>query len=284
MSTLLVGFDSAWTAHNSGAIVGSLRDPDGTFHHIDLPQVADYAQAKEFIRKWQAELKPTMTLVMLDQPTIVVNDRGQRPVENIVCSAISLRRGGMQPAYTAKAEMFGAGAPLWPFLKDFGGAADPLQPLQDTNVFETYPVLALIALGWLLEDTRPSRGLPKYNPKGKFNLSDWKYVCALASTALGGHGLREIVRWIRCIAQSSSPRKADQDRLDACLCLLVGLYLLERKDCLMVGDQESGYIVVPYCAELCEELRARCRKTRREPSNWVRSFKLSCNPTQTGQL
>jgi predicted RNase H-like nuclease len=50
------------------------------------------------------------------------------------------------------------------------------------------------------------------------------------------------------------PRKCNQDGLDACLCLLVALYLAERKDCLMVGDRQTGYIVVPYGPKLRAEL------------------------------
>jgi hypothetical protein len=44
--------------------------------------------------------------------------------------------------------MFGAEAPIWPFLRRFGGPENPLKPVADTRVFETYPVLALIELGW----------------------------------------------------------------------------------------------------------------------------------------
>jgi predicted RNase H-like nuclease len=75
-------------------------------------------------------------------------------------------------------------------------------------------------------------------------------------------------------ARNTSPRKSDQDALDACLCLLVALYLAERKDGLMVGDLHTGYIVVPYCAELHAELDARCRQTGRVPSEWVRRLKM----------
>jgi hypothetical protein len=57
----------------------------------------------------------------------------------------------MQPANTAREEMFGKEAPVWPFLKRFGGPADPLEPIANTRVFETYPV---IALGWILPDSR----------------------------------------------------------------------------------------------------------------------------------
>jgi len=118
---------------------------------------------------------------MLDQPTIVVNPAGQRPVENIVGSAISLRYGGMQPANADREEMVGATAPMWPFLTRFGGPADPLAPIAATRVFETYPALVLIAFGWMRQDSRRAGRLPKYSPERRktFSISDWQYVCRI---------------------------------------------------------------------------------------------------------
>jgi predicted RNase H-like nuclease len=276
MTTLLVGFDSAWTPTNSGALVGGLHFDDGTFRDLGVPQIVDYREAEGAILKWQAELVPAATIVLLDQPTIVQNARGQRPVENIVGSPVSLRHGGMQPANTARKSMFGKEAPVWPFLTRFGGPADLLEPVAETRVFETYPVLTIIALGWTLPGSRAVGRLPKYNPERKktFSTSDWQYVCGLASDAFRERGLMDIVRWIKDAAQNTSPRKSDQDCLDACLCLLVALYLAERKNCLMVGDQQTGYIVVPYGAGLRAELDARCKQTGRVPSDWVRAFRL----------
>jgi len=276
MTTLLVGFDSAWTPTNSGALVGAFHLDDGTFHELGPPRIVDYPQAEGVILKWQAEQVPTATIILLDQPTIVKNAAGQRPVENIVGPSVSHRYGGMQPANTAREEMFGKEAPVWPFLTRFGGPADPLEPVEDTRVFETYPVLAMIALGWTLPDPRRADRLPKYNPARKttFSKSDWQYVCKRASRAFCDRRLTDIVQWINDAAQNTSPRKSDQDRLDACVCLLVALYLAERKCCLMVGDRQSGYIVVPYGAELHAELDARCNQTGRVPSEWVQAFRL----------
>ena len=47
--TLLVGFDSAWTPGNSGAIAGLLQDDGGAFQEIDLPHVVDYAEAERLV-------------------------------------------------------------------------------------------------------------------------------------------------------------------------------------------------------------------------------------------
>lgn len=271
MRTLLVGFDSAWTATNSGALVGLLVRHDGTLKELGGPQIADYRRAEQLVSEWQALHSPILTRVLLDQPIIVKNPAGQRPVESIVGPTVSLRYGGMQPANTSRDKMFGRTAPVWAFLARFGGPANPLSAAVRAGVIETYPALVLIALGWTLPDSRPSGRLPKYNPDRRtFSRSDWEYVCRLVFTAYSGRGLAENARWVDHQVWKRSPRKEDQDCLDACLCLLVALYLAEGKECLMVGNQESGYIVAPHSAGLQAELEARCKKTARTPSEWVR--------------
>ena len=152
MRTLLIGFDSAWTCANSGALAGLLHCGDGEFRELGPPLAVDYPCAEDVIRSWQAKLAPAATMVLLDQPTIVENAAGQRPVENIVGSVVSRRCGGMQPANTSKKGMFDSSAPVWRFLARFGGPANPLVPVTNTMVIETYPVLAMIALGWTLPD------------------------------------------------------------------------------------------------------------------------------------
>jgi len=284
-TTLLIGFDSAWTAKNSGGLVGVLRSDNGTISELGPPRIVNYTQAQEAILDWQAELTPSATIVLLDQPTIVTNPGGQRPVENIVGSAVSRRYGGMQPANRSKKEMFGTEAPVWKFLKRFGGAANPLGPVAGTLVIETYPVLAMIALNWTQRDLspqgRPAGCLPKYNPERNktFSPSDWQYVCGRASVAISDRGLKEIVQWIDGVALKAPPHKCDQDGLDACICLLVALHLAEEKDCLMVGDLQTGYIVVPDNVELSDELATRCKKTGRVPLEWVQKFRLAAMQT-----
>lgn len=271
MSTLLVGFDSAWTRENRGAIVAVLMRGNGTLHELELPQRVNFAEATSAIRTWQAELRPDATIVLLDQPTIVNNTTGQRPVEHLVSSPVSLRLGGMQPANRTRVEMFGDEAPVWTFLDCFGGVADPSQPMPRTGVFETYPVLAIIALGWLLPHARASGRLPKYNPTRRvtFAREDWRYLCTRVAGALADHGLPLLASWSEQASASDAPRKRDQDALDACLCLLVALHLARGHDCLVVGDIDSGYILVPHDDALHAELEARCGRTGREPARWL---------------
>src|SRR5688572_24144064 len=142
-------------------------------------------------------------------------------------SPVSLRYGGVQPASRKRADMFGDAAPIWLFLDRFGGAADPFDVIGSTLVFETYPVLAMIALGWLREDARPTGRLPKYNPgrRQTFAIDDWRYVCLRLAAEFRARGLTDLVAWLDLVADAPAPSKADQDEVDACLCLLVALHV-----------------------------------------------------------
>jgi predicted RNase H-like nuclease len=276
---LLIGFDSAWTRKNRGAIVGVVRKHDGTFRELGQPRIANFTEAADTISEWRSREHPAATIVLLDQPTIVMNNAGQRPVEHLVASPVSLRYGGMQPANTARSDMFGKDAPVWQFLEQFGGATDPLSPMVDSQVFETYPVLAMIALGWLLPDKRLTGRLPKYNPQRRktFSIDDWRYVCNQLSDTIVAHQLSGLSAWISEVKVKPFPCKRDQDSLDACICLLVALYLVEHKDCLMVGNTDTGYILVPNGDGLHMELEERCRRTNRDPSLWVKAFTIGTN-------
>ncbi|MFN2315799.1 MAG: DUF429 domain-containing protein [Gemmatimonadales bacterium] len=277
MTTLLVGFDSAWTAKNAGAVVGVLRGAGGELTELGLPVTADFSEAAIRIGDWKEEYKPARTLVMLDQPTIVPNTNGQRPVENLVGSPVSRRYGGVQPAHRGRLDMFGDGAPVWPFMKTFGGAHDPRRPLPESVVLETYPVLAMIALEWVQLDKRQTGRLPKYNPgrKKTFSLADWQFVCASTAEALRSRQLTGCSTWLDDAGQLSKPGKAAQDKLDALVCLLVALHLAEGSECLMIGDVLSGYMVVPDSDPLRQELTERCLRTKRVPEEWVHRFRLA---------
>ena len=273
MAVLIVGFDSAWSARNRGAVVAALRESDGTVREAELPKRADFGEAASMIDEWKDTYRPDSTVILIDKPIIVNNATGQRPVEQIVSSSVGKRRGGMQSASTGKDSMFGPEAPVFRFLDRFGGPGNPLQPIGDTCVIETYPVLAIIALGWVAhEDGRVGR-LPKYNPQRKktFSTADWRMLCAHLETEFAARRLGALAEWLQEATANRTPGKSDQDCLDACLCLLVGLHLAEGHRGLMVGDMNTGYIVVPSNDALYTELRNRCAAIGRDHQEWLRS-------------
>ncbi|TGG91782.1 DUF429 domain-containing protein [Natronospirillum operosum] len=273
-SILIVGFDSAWTAKNRGALVGALWRPGGTLMALDKPTAANFDEALKCIQEWQQTSAPDQTLIMIDQPTIVPNESGQRPVENIVSSVISRRYGGMQPANRSKAEMFGDQAPIWTFLEALGGASDPLGAEDSIAIFEVYPTLALVALNWIRPDEkgRSTGRFPKYNPANhaKFKSEDWVYLCQNVAAELRsfGSGMEILAQHLDALAMKEKPRKADQDDLDACLCLIIGcLYL--AGEALMIGRPESGFIVTPYNDLLVQELMQRLNVIGLQESDWL---------------
>ncbi len=117
MKTLIIGFDSAWTARKKGAMVAVIAQPDAktnTYKYklLQAPATVDWTGALEHVRSWMDSHSPDSTRVYIDQPTIVKNTTGQRPVENIVSSLISYHYGGMQPSSLKRDDMFGPSAPI----------------------------------------------------------------------------------------------------------------------------------------------------------------------------
>ena len=87
-------------------------------------------------------------------------------------------------------------------------------------------------------------------------LEDWKRVATAAAGSFAAMGFAEASAWCAAQASLERPRKADQDRLDAMLCLLIGLRwrLRPREEGVMLGCLEEGYIVSPATFEVRERL------------------------------
>ena len=93
----VVGFDSAWTDNPKapGAICVVRLDTQGARLHVE-PRLASFSEAAALI---QAErLEVSKCVVALDQPTIVPNLTGSRPVDRVAAALISWVGGGVQPA------------------------------------------------------------------------------------------------------------------------------------------------------------------------------------------
>ena len=99
-------------------------------------------------------------------------------------------------------------------------------------------------------------------------------MCGTISTKLAADGAAELATWAQTAATNPKPRKSDQDRLDACICLVSALHLAKRRDALFVGCCSTGYIVVPDSDLLRNELAERCVELGSEAASWVRVFRL----------
>lgn len=279
MTTLLVGFDSAWTAKNQGGMAAAILSNGGALLELGTPLNVDFNKAGALVQHWRQKHKPAKTLIMIDQPTIVRNTKGQRCVERIVSSPIGRYLGGVQPANTGKASMFGKEAPIWKFLGELGGPSDPFEKNKnrDVEIYEVFPALALISLDWIRPPKKIKDQLPKYNPANKnFSLCDWQYVCGHLSTTLRNHGLSHIPAWIDLQSiGDSKPKKLEQDCLDACICLLIAILAAKRENLLVVGNMNCGYMVTPLNQALQVLLNNRCANLGLAPGNLVTSMVLT---------
>ncbi len=234
-----IGFDSAWTdnAKAPGAIcaVQLRRGAPPLFH---APRLVRFAEALAFIQVVSSGSE--YTLIALDQPTIVPNQTSMRPVERVAASVISWVGGGVQPANRSRTGMFCGASPIWRFLEELAATEDPMAARfakSGRHLLEVFPALALPSL----EPAFFRRlGAPKYNPANtrRFRHEDWQQVCTAACRSFEQHDLNEPASWARAARNLRLPRKADQDRLDAVLCLAVALHwrLAPAEQSIMLGD------------------------------------------------
>ncbi len=258
MSVNLVGFDSAWADNprTPGALCAARVEADGhTMFHA--PRLVGFEAAAAFVEGLHGD--GDLTLVAIDQPTIVPNAGGSRPAERVVASVMSWSGGAIQPANRGKAGMFGDGAPIWRFLDRLGFTDDPEAAARATRggfVMEVYPALALLSLDPAF--AAAGKGGPRYNPaRTTFRQEAWGGVVAAAGREAAALRLRAAAAWCAGLDTTARPRKGTQDRLDAVLCLLIAKRWREdRGRCVMVGDRDAGYIVAPVEAAVRARLGA----------------------------
>jgi predicted RNase H-like nuclease len=76
---VLIGFDSAWTdsSENPGAVAAYLIE--GQRSTFCPPRLATFGDALKLIGEWTADAD--YVLIAIDQPTVVPNHDGARPVD-----------------------------------------------------------------------------------------------------------------------------------------------------------------------------------------------------------
>lgn len=258
-----IGFDSAWTDNPKapGAICAVFAEANQIVR-FDQPQLASFKEALSFIRS--IRLSDGLTLVALDQPTIVTNASGMRPVERAAASFIGWIGGGVQPANRSRIGMFCDASPIWRFLAELGAVEDPEAARNATSglyVMEVFPCIALASF----DGSFCSRlGAPRYNPgrRQTFRATDWTRVALAAGQNARAMGATEIAEWCDTMSKITPPSKADQDKLDSILCAVIALRwrLGARDECLMLGDIKTGYMVMPASAGVRERLAQAARK------------------------
>ena len=272
MREAFVGFDSAWAGKAPGGIATAVF-VDRRLAAFTEPRLARYDEAARMIETLRSECD--YVLVAVDQPIVVPNESGSRPVDGVARCLISKLRSGVQPANRGKEEMFGSNAPIWRFLQRLGACENPPAARTSTrglHVLEVFPALALPALEpEILKRGRAAR----YNPtKRTFSRDDWRLVAECVRCRASALGMVPLSRWAGCQAGLAVPTKHDQDRLDAAICLVVALEWRfgPRDRVAVIGDGRSGYMVTPVSAETREVLeRAATAKGVPFDADWQES-------------
>ena len=245
-----VGFDSAWGDQAPGAISWATF-VEGRLEAFGPPELVHFDDAARIVEERRADAD--YVLVALDQPALVPNRAGMRPVERVAASLISrLRGGGVQPAYRRKASLFGSDAPVWRFLDRLDVSQNP--PAARTasdglHLIEVFPALALPALDpGILKRRRAA----SYDPDNtnRFSLDDWRLVATAVQRHAARLSLAPLSEWAGRSATLESPEKHHQDRLDAAICLVIALLWrrTERDRMAVIGDRR-GYMVTPVSPE-----------------------------------
>ncbi|MGD9657527.1 MAG: DUF429 domain-containing protein [Methylocystis sp.] len=257
-----IGFDSAWTDNLEapGAIcsVGIENERPVWFH---TPELMCFDQALTFFQQVRSETG--VTLIALDQPTVVPNSTGMRPVERVAASLIGWLGGGVQPSNRRRLGVFCDASPIWGFLSELKAEEQPEQARsadRGLHLIEVFPTLALASLD---DGFFGRRRAPKYNPiRGTFRSCDWKRVTNSAQKQARQFGCEELAEWHRAAEEIPQPRKSDQDKLDSALCVLTAMHwrLRPRESSMILGDLSSGYMVLPASPQVRDYLTCSARK------------------------
>ncbi len=242
-----VGFDSAWTDNpKAPGAIAAVSVQDGSVVGWHPPRLVSFDGALAFIKEVRSS--DGVTLVALDQPTIVANAVGMRPVERAAASLVSWLGGGVQPSNAGRVGMFCKDSPVWRFLSALGAKEDPEAARVAWDGLFLIEVFPAIALASLSPDFFGRLAAPRYNPGRKtFKLADWVRVAGAAAAEAEALGCAALADWCRQAGALPHPMKADQDKLDAALCTSVAVRWRQRprEHSLLLGDLSSGYMVMP---------------------------------------
>lgn len=257
--TIIFGFDSAGTdgPKSPGAICAIAFDREGKVTFA-LPELVSFSKALSIICEKKQGF--SLCLAALDQPTIVANTKGCRPVDRVAASVVSFAGEGVQPANTDKRGMFDESAPIWRFknaLKASDSFEESRRSRSGTFLIEVFPALALAGLN---DQFSKRLGAPKYNPKNrsKFRISDWQAVAQTVCAVAANLQLPNLADWASEQNRIQSPVKRNQDCLYAAVCALVGLIWrgCDPAESVVIGDTKSGFIITPVSIETRTRLKS----------------------------
>ena len=175
-----------------GGICAAIFD-NGRLERFSTPEPASFDHATATIEQIRQEAD--YTLVAIDQPTMVPNAEGMRPVEKVAGAL----KTGVQPAFL-RSKMWWSSAPIWTFLDQLSPNEDPRRARTEAeglHVIEVFPGLALSAFVGALAHPTKSKDF-RYNPRSSnFAVEDWSLVTNAVHKQARQAGLAPFADWAR---------------------------------------------------------------------------------------
>jgi predicted RNase H-like nuclease len=235
------GFDSAWGAHNSGAICDLVLNADGSLRLDRGPVVANWDRAIA-----QAAQPKALGLHVwaVDQPICVQNETGCRPVEQDLARALMAGFGCGTHCSNLGNPCWEADARIWGFiraLEDNNYTHNPMAiPAAKSGryYFECYPHPALLGMFDLDQ-------IVKYKMRHK-NAGEWRRIIDLLRSLTANElPIRDIGGFVR---EDLPQNKANEDKVDAIISAYTAAYWWKFGTACstMIGDLTTGYIVTPH--------------------------------------
>lgn len=247
---LYTGLDAAWGGRLPGGIctldggpAPTLRSPPVRMHWDELV---------DQVTGWEDSPR----IVAIDQPLVVVNDRGARHVERLIARRFMSRfRCGAYPANLSNIRCFGPDAGIWRLVAALHGCGFTYDPKRVLGggagrwFIEAYPHTALLGIFEL--DRVPRYKVHKKEP------DEW---CRLLHLVRGLQQsphlpLRDEFGFL---AQDLCQNKENEDLIDALICAYTAAWVhrLGAARSFILGDAETGAIVSPASPAMREVFRA----------------------------
>jgi predicted RNase H-like nuclease len=239
MEAIFTGFDSAWSATKSGAICDLLLDENGLLRLCAEPVTANWDRALAHAKE---EVKVDLHVWAVDQPILVRNEKGCRPVERNLASALMADFGCGAHSSNLGLAPWAEGAPIWNFIRALQEMGHQHNPMAIPGAgsgrfyFECYPHPAILGLFDLSE-------ILKYKQR---NLNDWQMLIRLLrSLASAELAIRNICSYVQ---EDLPQNKRNEDKLDSIISAYVAAYWWKFgvARSTSIGDLSTGYIVTPH--------------------------------------
>jgi predicted RNase H-like nuclease len=252
-----VGIDLAWSEKHPSAV--AIINSDGTLQKADAKlkgneQICDFADLA----------KGVDAVIAIDAPLIVKNLTGQRPVEVLLTSIFGPYDAGPHSANLSNTNFQETGRiqRVVKMLETFGFSQQPQvsRPQPQKTFFEVFPAPALVILfPCQLHATHTHCRPPRYKHKSRRSwpelCSEWEiYRARLRSLECREPALKfspDVKRLLGADITDyrGATYKYFDDLLDGILCAYLGYYFWYwgEEGSWILGDSESGYIVLPKC-------------------------------------